>query len=109
PGARKGSANSALPTFLNPETQAAGDDDDDTSPALNLARFVYLRGLSSSKQAVPRPVVPPEAPDNATKRPVKRKPTHRFADEFSDADLARLRKCVSCHIQWTARKTAKQK
>lgn len=32
-----------------------------------------------------------------------------FADEFSDADLARLLKCVSCDLTWTARKSAAQK
>lgn len=32
-----------------------------------------------------------------------------FADEFSDADLARLLKCVSCDLTWTTRKSAAQK
>lgn len=35
--------------------------------------------------------------------------SHRFADEFPDAGLAKLLKCVSCDIRWTARKTAAQK
>ena len=34
---------------------------------------------------------------------------HQFSADFSDAELAKLDKCVSCNVRWTMRKTAAQK
>jgi len=34
---------------------------------------------------------------------------HQISPDFSDAELAKLTKCVSCNAQWTTRKTAAQK
>ncbi|KAG6821586.1 hypothetical protein H0H93_000095 [Arthromyces matolae] len=93
------------------DTHSATEEDE---PKVSLAQFAY-RSTTSTNQtttAIARPGLSRQASSASsinidTKRPKKR--THRFADAFSDAELARISKCVSCDTRWTARKSVPQK
>ncbi|KAI0352892.1 hypothetical protein OH77DRAFT_1522956 [Trametes cingulata] len=80
--------------------------------SLKLGRFAYAAPVPIRRTAskTPSPTesssVPPE-PAPAGK--VKRAASHRFADDFSDAQLSRILKCVSCDLAWTTRKSLLQK
>ncbi|KAK0453451.1 hypothetical protein EV421DRAFT_2014798, partial [Armillaria borealis] len=86
------------------------ENEDDDEPGLNLARFAFAtkptRKASSSTvtsraesvEALPKPV--------ASRKPLR---ADRFAEDFTDAQLGGLLKCVCCNISWTTRKTAAQK
>lgn len=86
-------------------------EDDETAPKLNLARFSY--SVLLSKHAPGKPSISREnsatRTNNEPKLPPKKKLAHRFAADFSDIDLAKVMKCVSCNLHWTARKTVVQK
>ncbi len=92
-----------------------GSDDDKPHPS-NLARFAYVAPpRSSSFQSLhticsARSVEPNNSSEVPPPKPRKfpKATSHRFT-QFSDADLARLLKCVSCDLTWTARKTVVQK
>ena len=83
-------------------------DDDDDVPRMNFARFSYGNASSSSKLNPPHPPITRKGSGEAG-TPSKKKSVHQFLFDFSDADLAKLGKCVSCDLRWTARKTAHQK
>lgn len=120
---------------LTSSLRSAGDDDGKTvstetssehasTPGkkrrlLNLAQYAYTSSRSSSVSIVPRPsvyqvpsAISRHASSNALAAPPVTKPkpaaSHRFT-AFGDSDLARLRKCVSCDLSWTSRKTVLQK
>ncbi|KAI0375702.1 hypothetical protein BV20DRAFT_1047981 [Pilatotrama ljubarskyi] len=88
-----------------------GGSDNDGGP-LKLGRFAYAAPNPIRRTASKTPLpteggsLPPE-PQAAGK--VKRGASHRFADDFSDAQLSRILKCVSCDLEWTTRKTVPQK
>ncbi|KAH0839915.1 hypothetical protein J3R83DRAFT_867 [Lanmaoa asiatica] len=67
---------------------------------LELSRFAYKSALSSSRAPPPT--------DNFPSRPTvvikKDSPDH-----LPDSQLTRLSKCIGCGLQWTSRKSAKQK
>lgn len=109
--------------FSNPMLDDSGIFNDseneleDMGVNLNLARFAYKdsRSLSKPPPPIPGPSRQGPAPGTATEvnLPAKMKSTrwaaHRFTSDFSDADLAKLMKCISCDVRWTARKSAAQK
>ncbi|KAL7282457.1 hypothetical protein ACG7TL_003928 [Trametes sanguinea] len=83
--------------------------------ALKLGRFAYAnpnpmrRTLSKTPSPTERGSAPPAEGQAGTKFKRTPTPTHRFVDDFSDAQLSRLLKCVSCDLTWTVRKTVLQK
>ncbi|OJT10172.1 hypothetical protein TRAPUB_13277 [Trametes pubescens] len=95
-------------------SRAADSSGDDEDGSLKLGRFAYVAPIRRTASKTPSPTeggsVPPDFPV-ATKAKGKAKGAagHRFADDFSDAQLARVLKCVSCDLAWTTRKTVAQK
>ncbi|KAI0776056.1 hypothetical protein BD413DRAFT_602559 [Trametes elegans] len=90
----------------------AEDSGEEDGGALKLGRYAYAAPppLRRTVSRTPSPAdggsVPPDGrPSTKTKRP----PNHRFSDEFSDPELSRVLKCVSCDLAWTTRKTVPQK
>jgi hypothetical protein len=86
-------------------------DDEEILPTLNLARFAFAKSN-------PRPLRPQNSVESASSSDSQPKPAAKktargsskgLAEEFSDAALSKLVKCVSCDLSWTARKTAAQK
>lgn len=92
--------------------------DSESESRLKLCRFAFrappskskitdLGGLPCSGSVVAADKLPEStsAPKARLKRPI----THRFSNDFSDAQLASLTSCVSCNLKWTSTKTAIQK
>jgi hypothetical protein len=80
----------------------------DEEPRINFAHFAYTGSgpnAGPSRAGSSRSVAAEEKPTRK-KRPAT---TRRISSDFSNAELAKLSKCVSCEINWTARKTAAQK
>ncbi|KAK0230962.1 hypothetical protein IW262DRAFT_1453886 [Armillaria fumosa] len=85
-------------------------ENEEDEPGLNFARFAFaakparkassstIPSCAESVEALPKPV--------ASKKPLR---ADRFAEDFTDAQLGGLLKCVCCNISWTTRKTAAQK
>ncbi|KAI0638248.1 hypothetical protein C8Q77DRAFT_1153914 [Trametes polyzona] len=104
----------SLPRIVIPTSPSAASEgsQDDGATALKLGRFAYeapnpsRRTLSKTPSPTEGGSIPPEA---RTTSQTKRLPSHRFARDFSDAELGRILKCVSCDLAWTARKTVTQK
>lgn len=94
---------------LSPHNEDPSNDiSSDDEPKLNFAQFAYMG--TAPKPALSRAgsSLSTATEDKPTRK--KRLPTtHRFSSDFSDADLAKLTKCVSCEINWTARKSGGQK
>ncbi|KAH9846975.1 hypothetical protein C2E23DRAFT_742884 [Lenzites betulinus] len=93
-------------------TAESSDSEDRDEGSLKLRHFAYVAPNPPRRTAskTPSPTegrsVPPEAgATGKAKRPIT---GHRFTD-FSDAQLLRVLKCVSCDLAWTARKTVAQK
>ena len=91
------------------------DYSEDTDEKVNLRRFAFTDSRPSVKYPSSRPspsrkrsstIIEP-----TTNIPPKRKAAtkHQFSPDFSNAELAKLTKCVSCNAQWTTRKTPAQK
>ena len=86
----------------------------------NFARYAYTSSRASSISIASRPpsvyqvpsVISRHASSNSIVAPPVTKPKplarHRFT-AVEDDDLALLRKCVSCDLSWTSRKTVLQK
>ncbi|KAF8138457.1 hypothetical protein EV363DRAFT_1154945 [Boletus edulis] len=72
--------------------------DDQSDTVLQLSRFVYKTPSSSSRTPDPRPSRP-------TASLVRKDPP----DHLPDSLLVQLSKCISCGLEWTRRKTVKQK
>ena len=103
-----GSSIQASPARGNSAHPPCTESDDDDVPSMNLTHFSYNNAPSSSNLIPPRPGITRKGCGEVG--PVlKRKSAHRFSSDFSDADLAKLAKCVGCDLKWTARKTAHQK
>lgn len=77
---------------------------------LKLNHFAYLNPSRSQSKVPTSRATSVSAIDKAVPKPLtKKKPTHstaphRFAADFTEAELARLAKCVSCDVRWTIRK-----
>ncbi|KAJ7180252.1 hypothetical protein C8R43DRAFT_941923 [Mycena crocata] len=87
-----------------PQTET--DDDEEIVPTLNLARFAFanprpLQARTSSSASTSNSETQTKAPTKTTSK--------RLVGEFSDAELKKLSKCVSCDMAWTARKSGAQK
>jgi hypothetical protein len=89
-------------------------DGEDTDAKVDFQRFAFINSRSSSSDSsrpVPSRKRPRAGAEPSTKAPPKRKAVsqHQFSAEFSDTQVAKLTKCVSCNVPWTTRKTAAQK
>ncbi|TFK55914.1 hypothetical protein OE88DRAFT_681265 [Heliocybe sulcata] len=90
------------------------DDEEDIEAAdrLSLGRFAHI---NSSKAVRPMKLAPmisrsmPEGSSGSGTKQNRTKPAHRFVSDFSDAEVAKVTKCVSCDLEWTTRKTSLQK
>jgi hypothetical protein len=93
----------------NPPITFTVSSDSETEPEegnrMALNRFVYQnssRSQSTASLSRTSSVAPKKKPScNAGQ--------HRFAADFSNAELARLARCVCCRIGWTTRKGVAQK
>ncbi|KAI0938262.1 hypothetical protein AcV5_001091 [Taiwanofungus camphoratus] len=96
----------------NNEESPLSDCDDDAR--LNIARFAYVNAPKSSRASskgtlsrsgsiasVKNPGCPPKK--------IARLAGRSLTADFSENDLAKLLKCVSCDLAWTTRKTVVQK
>ncbi|KAG5650757.1 hypothetical protein H0H81_011148 [Sphagnurus paluster] len=96
-----------LPSNDNPQSDCEEDS------KINFARFAYPGTIMSTKPLVKKSVSHFQASilnsTTETDHPPRRKPSHRFAAEFSDSQLDKLLKCVACQVNWTTRKSAPQK
>ncbi|RDX55689.1 hypothetical protein OH76DRAFT_1478311 [Lentinus brumalis] len=104
-----------VPLPSNPEPLSAESDDEDEGP-LKISRFAYTdpnaarRTASKTPSSSGRESSTPEvvsAPGKAKRVPTP--PLHAFAQDFTDADLSRIRRCVSCETSWTVRKSVANK
>ncbi|RDB22532.1 hypothetical protein Hypma_010039 [Hypsizygus marmoreus] len=107
----KSLSKSARMTFSSSQASLNGHSDDEgLNGGINLARFAYS-GTSNAVYA--KPTLSRQgsniSSENEPRVAAKKRLGHRFSSDFSDAELAKLTKCVSCDIRWTARKTAPQK
>ncbi|KZT71614.1 hypothetical protein DAEQUDRAFT_724152 [Daedalea quercina L-15889] len=94
----------------------ASDSDGERRAGLNLKLkgFAYdgalngkSRNPSSASASRSGSIVSVASAPKQTRATSKAKMT--FAEEFTEADLARLLKCVSCELTWTTRKSVTQK
>lgn len=83
---------------------------EEDEPKISLSRFAYPGTMATKKSSAISTELSSHASGSGSvadfKLPAK-KLTHRFA--FSDSDLGKVTKCVSCDVRWTARKTVTQK
>ncbi|KAH9843864.1 uncharacterized protein C8Q71DRAFT_852387 [Rhodofomes roseus] len=95
-----------------------GDSDDEQRSGLNLKLKTFAYSASSSSRS--RNPSSASIASRSTSivsvasaaQPIRRaksKPKTDFTEEFAEADLARLLKCVSCELKWTVRKSVTQK
>ena len=90
--------------------------DSDGENRLRLNRFAFQKSSqlqsgkskpsTSSTAQVQDSSIEPELQVKPTSRTIR---SHRFADDFSNADLAKLSKCICCGLAWTTRKGVAQK
>ncbi|KAL0577073.1 hypothetical protein V5O48_004916 [Marasmius crinis-equi] len=131
PRNKKAIATPTSPVVSPPPAIATSDNtpedndlpSDDESPSLSLLRFTFnptkgKGGASTSRPLLSSRPFTTSAPTSKTSsdpkvtiKPSKKEGggSHRFSDDFSDAELAGLLKCVVCDIKWTVRKNAPQK
>ena len=89
------------------------ESDEEDQGSLKLARFAYAdpnalrRTVSKTPSSSGRESSTPEV--SAKAKRVSTPPSHAFAQDFADADLSRIRKCVSCETSWTVRKSVANK
>ncbi|KAG6869315.1 hypothetical protein C0993_000068 [Termitomyces sp. T159_Od127] len=85
---------------------------EEDEPKISLARFAYSGTMAKKNASIISTGLFRQAPVASSiadsQRPVK-KSTHRFAAHFSDSELNKVAKCVSCDVRWTARKSVIQK
>ncbi|KIJ20290.1 hypothetical protein PAXINDRAFT_96514 [Paxillus involutus ATCC 200175] len=91
---------------------------EDQLSLMQISRFAYQPSMSKdcSKPAIScQPAKPPRnVGDPGPSRPIDfskpKKAVHRrVSDDVADSQLTKLLKCIGCGLQWTSRKTAKQK
>ncbi|KII94849.1 hypothetical protein PLICRDRAFT_693170 [Plicaturopsis crispa FD-325 SS-3] len=81
-------------------------------PRLKLGHFAYADAVVVPKAGpsrTPSILTADSLSDTAPKKKPRRATSHRFADDFSEAELGKVAKCVGCDIRWTTRKSALQK
>ncbi|KAG6833897.1 hypothetical protein H0H87_007908 [Tephrocybe sp. NHM501043] len=85
-------------------------DEENDEPGISLARFAYPGTAPTARPALSRQLSTASS-STGIKVPSTKKSTNKFATahQFSDSEIGRVLKCVSCDIRWTARKTAAQK
>lgn len=81
------------------ELSGSEHEDGEGSQGLNLTQFAF-----KNTQPVRNRTTPPSNPPARAK-----KQTERFADQYTDAQLQKVLKCVCCNLKWTTRKSAAQK
>ncbi|KAJ7765017.1 hypothetical protein DFH07DRAFT_955848 [Mycena maculata] len=87
-------------------------DDEEIVPTLKLARFAFANSRPLQRRNSSSVAGSASNSDTQTKAPTKqaaRSSSKRLAGDFSDAQLKKLLKCVSCDLAWTARKSGEQK
>ncbi|KIL00585.1 hypothetical protein PAXRUDRAFT_711325 [Paxillus rubicundulus Ve08.2h10] len=93
-------------------------EDEDQLSLLQISRFAYQPPMSKdhSKPAISRQPAKPlrDVGDPGPSPPVdsckpKKAAHRRVPDEVADSQLTKLLKCIGCGLQWTSRKTVKQK
>jgi hypothetical protein len=89
-------------------------DGEDVDDKVDFRRFAFINSRSStsdSSRPGPSRKRSRAGTEPSINPPPKRKAVtqHQFSAEFSDAQLAKLTKCVCCNVPWTTRKTAAQK
>ncbi|KAI9000952.1 hypothetical protein BD414DRAFT_473149 [Trametes punicea] len=102
------------PSPLAPSSTLQSEDSEGNEEPPKLSRFAYaaptLLRRTASKTPSPTESGPTPAQDQAIGKAKRtRSTTHSFAADFSDSELARIMKCVSCDLAWTTRKTVSQK
>ena len=109
PWASPGPARLSLSTRTSPEPSE--DENDGDGKKLKLGRFAYAvpNPLRRTASKTPSPLERDSQTPELTSGAAKLIPTHRFAQDFTDAQLSRVPKCVSCELAWTARKTVREK
>ncbi|KAL1747676.1 hypothetical protein HDZ31DRAFT_31390 [Schizophyllum fasciatum] len=126
PGQHSGSS---LPSAA-PTDEEAEDELGESQYRLPISRFAYTGAHPSRSKSDEKPPsrqhsangAQPVASSSTTLGPAttttaakpkpkgaKKLPTHRFAADFTDADLARFTTCISCNVAWTMRKSGTQK
>ncbi|KAG6906996.1 hypothetical protein DXG01_011013 [Tephrocybe rancida] len=93
--------------FLPATHDAMSCKNEDIEPTISLARFAF-NAPPLNRSRVSHELQNNSSTRGTNKRPVKRS-THRFAEFFSDYELGRVMKCVSCDMRWTVQKTVSQK
>ncbi|KIJ70096.1 hypothetical protein HYDPIDRAFT_23239 [Hydnomerulius pinastri MD-312] len=113
----------SLPLIATIETYDLTSDSEreDQISLMRISRFAYQPPTSkhpkhppkpsnSSQSNKPRSDVCEPGPSRPIDDPKpKKSASKRVSDDFSDSQLMKLLKCVGCELQWTSRKTAKQK
>ncbi|KAJ7094627.1 hypothetical protein B0H15DRAFT_830270 [Mycena belliarum] len=87
-------------------------DDEEIIPMLNLAHFAFTNPRIVQHRTFSSTAGSHSSNDTRARAPTKhvaREPSTRSVADFSDTELKKLVKCVSCDIAWTARKSAAQK
>ncbi|KAH7887622.1 hypothetical protein F5I97DRAFT_861847 [Phlebopus sp. FC_14] len=97
-------------------TQSLDSDSEDQCSLMQISRFAYQPPasvrltLDTPLQHIKSNIGICEPGPSGRIDPVQSSVTVKHVlDEFSDPQLANLSKCVGCGLQWTSRKTAKQK
>lgn len=91
------------------------EHDREEEDRMKLGHFAYLNpSRSNSRAALSRsnsiPATDKKLLEPAPKnKPARAKPQHRFTTDFTELELTRLVKCISCDIRWTTRKGVAQK
>jgi hypothetical protein len=94
--------------FINIAASSSASDklhsEDDGENRLNLGRFAFQSESRSRKPFRSRATshTPSVVPSERVKKTIQGE-HHRWANDFSDADIEKVTKCVSCDIPWTRR------
>ncbi|KAI5893426.1 uncharacterized protein SCHCODRAFT_02538453 [Schizophyllum commune H4-8] len=84
------------------------------APSRTTSRSIPSRQPSAQSSTSARPPTSAQ-PSSSTTAPkpkakgAKKPPTHRFAADFTDEDLAKFTTCICCKTAWTVRKSGTQK
>ncbi|KAJ6628770.1 hypothetical protein B0H10DRAFT_98116 [Mycena sp. CBHHK59/15] len=90
----------------------SGHSDEEILPTLNLVRFAFTNPRPLQHRYLSSTAGSTSGVNAQTEAQAKKAPggaAHRFAGDFSDNELKKLVKCVSCDASWTARKSVAQK
>ncbi|KAH9947241.1 hypothetical protein B0H21DRAFT_822003 [Amylocystis lapponica] len=106
----------AVPIPNSTRESTLSDSDGEDINRLKLTQFAYNRpsqlsrhASSTSKSSLSQSASTTPVEDPPAKKKAVRPASHRFTSDFSDAELARILKCVSCDLAWTTRKSVVEK